>query len=350
MNGTTRTVQALSESAAVVARWTRRESLLFLLCLTFLMLSGVAIQVWMGRRIEITDDNDAVKMEIARFGVYLSVGIGVITLGVLVGILDRRRRRLVAALVQAQEDLRQQARIDLDNRRLTLLSTLAAGLAHELGQPLSAARVGVEGIHYLRQLGREPTAEHLERTLSQIGMSLLAMTQTIDHLRSLATTQSSELKSLDLVQCVEAVLNERAQWLRIQDTPIEWTPPSSPVFVLGEAGGIRLLLINLLRNAVEAVASQGRDRRLVRVSVGPGPVLAVHDSGPGIPPERLAIIFDPFQSTKGGAGRGIGLSLAQASAQRMGAELEVASQLGSGTVFTLRLLGRSPSETDIAAL
>jgi C4-dicarboxylate-specific signal transduction histidine kinase len=339
MSATTRSVRALSENPAAATRWTTPESLLFFVCLAILVLSDFAIHLWLGQSLDSNDVHDALSLEKVRFGVHIAVAIGVLTLGGLAWILDRRRRALAQALIRAQEDLRRQAKLDLDNRRLTLLSTLASGLAHELGQPLSAARVGVEGIHYLRQLGREPTPEHLERTLSQIGMSLVAMTQTIDHLRSLATTQSCELQALDLGACVEAVLNERGQWLRLQDVPIEWTRPEKPVLVLGEAGGIRLLLINLLRNAVEAVAPQGRERRLVRVSVGPGPLLAVHDSGPGIPPERLAVLFDPFQSTKGGAGRGIGLSLALASAQRMGAELTVSSQLGSGTVFTLRLQG-----------
>lgn len=222
-------------------------------------------------------------------------------------------------------------------RRAELLAGLAAGVAHELGQPLSAARVGIEGIHYLRQIGREPSPEHLSRTLSRVGMSLLAMTQTIEHLRTLARQDgSSPRTSIDLADLVDGLLAERDQWLRFRDTRIEWRRPEGPVPALADAAGVRLIVTNLLRNAVEAVEGQSAERRLVRLSVGPGPKVVVHDSGPGIPPELAQTIFDPFRSSKG-PGRGIGLSLAKASAERMGGTLSVESAPGSGSRFVLSL-------------
>ncbi len=229
------------------------------------------------------------------------------------------------------------------DRRADLLAGLAAGVAHELGQPLSAARVGIEGIHYLRQIGREPSSEHLSRTLSRVGMSLLAMTQTIEHLRTLARGDvAPPLASLDLADLVTGLIAERDQWLRFRDTRIEWCPPGLPVLALADPAGVRLILTNLLRNAVEAVEGQSIERRLVRVSIGPGASLAVHDSGPGIAPELMRDLFDPFRSSKG-VGRGIGLSLAKASAERMGGTLTVESAPGSGSRFTLGLREASPS-------
>jgi two-component system NtrC family sensor kinase len=142
---------------------------------------------------------------------------------------------------------------------------------------------------------------------------------------------------MDLAACVDAVVAERDQWLRYNDTHIVWERPPAPRPALVDPAGMRLILTNLLRNAVEAVAGQGENRRLVRLTIGPGAMVSVHDSGPGIAPDALDSIFDPFFSTKGGGVRGIGLSLARASAQRMGAELTVVSNLGSGSVFTLRL-------------
>lgn len=229
-----------------------------------------------------------------------------------------------------------------ENGRAELLAGLAAGMAHELGQPLSAARVGIEGIHYLRQIGREPSPEHLERTLSRVGMSLLAMTQTIEHLRSLARQDGPvPLARHDLADLVEGILADRDQWLRFHDTRIEWRRPAQSVAALVDPAGVRLILINLLRNAVEAVAGQAAERRLVSVSVGPGPTIAVHDSGPGIAAELAEGLFDPFRSSKG-PGRGIGLSLARASARRMGGELHVASAIGAGSRFTLDLPETTP--------
>jgi C4-dicarboxylate-specific signal transduction histidine kinase len=143
---------------------------------------------------------------------------------------------------------------------------------------------------------------------------------------------------MDLGACVTATLADREHWLRSSDMDIIWQEPGTPVKVLADAAGVRLVLVNLVRNAIEAVVGQSVERRLVRVTVGPGPTLSVFDSGPGIPPEQARNIFDPFTTSKAGTGRGIGLSLALASARRMGADLEVVSNPGSGTVFTLRLL------------
>ena len=221
------------------------------------------------------------------------------------------------------------------------LGALAAGLAHELGQPLSAARVDIEGLHLLRQLGREPTREHEDRVLSRVGTCILAMTQTVEHLRSLAVDPVDEtLLSLDLRDAVEAVLSERDRWLRFTETGIAWDRPAQPVPVIADPAGLRLVLVNLLRNAAEAVAAQDPVRRVVRVSVGPGPQVTVQDSGPGIPEALLSEVFEPFRSARG-PGRGVGLALARASALRMGGSLTVASEPGLGACFTLRL-GRLP--------
>jgi signal transduction histidine kinase len=224
-----------------------------------------------------------------------------------------------------------------DDRRAEILAGLAAGMAHELGQPLSAARVGIEGIHYLRQIGREPSPEHLSRTLARVGMSLLAMTQSIEHLRSLARQDGPIARAtVDLAELVEGMLADRDQWLRFHDTKIDWTRPAQPVLAVADPDGVRLIITNLLRNAVEAVESQAAGRRLVRLAVLPGASIAVHDSGPGMSPDVAGTLFDPFRSTKG-PGRGIGLSLARASARRMGGELTVESTPGAGSRFTLTL-------------
>jgi signal transduction histidine kinase len=309
-----------------------------LLAILAQVLIAAGLHAWLSTANPIEDDNDALRLTMTTLAADFALALGVLVVGWQGWVLERRRRELAEELERARRELGRQAELERERQRLALLGTLAAGLAHELGQPLSAARVGIEGIHYLRQLGREPDPAHLERTLSRVGMSLVAMTQTIDHLRSLAAPEALESRPLDLVGLVSAVLADRANWLRFSGVAIDWQAPTSPVPVLGDAAGIRLILTNLLRNAVEAVMTRSESQRQVRLTVGPGPVLAVHDSGPGISAENLAHIFDPFHSTKGGVGRGIGLSLALASARRMGAELEVDSHLGSGSVFILRML------------
>lgn len=301
---------------------------------------GWIARTWMHGNVTIIDDNDVPMLGVADTALNTAIGCALLVVVIAHLLLDRERARIEQELIQARAALQNQIEQEAQARRTGMLGALAGGLAHELGQPLSVARVGIEGLHYLRQLGRDPSPEQVERTLARVGMSLVTMTQTIEHLRGLAaSTGPATLSAIDLVQAVEALLADRDQWLRYQDTRIQFDRPSGSVPALGDSAGVRLVLTNLLRNAVEAVAGQSSERRLVRITVGPGPTVAVHDSGPGIPPELRERLFDPFFSTKDGALRGIGLSLAQASAQRMGGELQVTSQPGGGGSFLLRLPG-----------
>src|SRR3954468_9512258 len=111
--------------------------------------------------------------------------------------------------------------------------------------------------------------------------------------------------------------------------------------VVADVGQIRQLLLNLVRNAREAMLGGGAV--LVGTRFADGDVyVEVRDTGPGIPPERLARIFDPFFTTKE-RGTGLGLALAQEIAQEHSGQLTVTSVLGQGTTFTLRL-PRAPAE------
>jgi C4-dicarboxylate-specific signal transduction histidine kinase len=309
---------------------------------------GWIARTWMHRNVEIVDHNDLPMLSVADTALNTAIGCALLVVVIAHLLLDRERARIERELAQARAALHNQIEQEAQARRTGMLGALAGGLAHELGQPLSVARVGIEGLHYLRQLGRDPSPEQVERTLARVGMSLVTMTQTIEHLRGLAaSTGPATLRRIDLVQAVEALLADRDQWLRYQDTRIQFDRPPRPVPAMGDTAGLRLVLTNLLRNAVEAVAGQSSERRLVRITVGPGPTVAVHDSGPGIPPELRERLFDPFFSTKDGALRGIGLSLAQASAQRMGGELLVTSQSGGGGSFLLRLPLEQPQESPL---
>lgn len=310
------------------------------------VLVGLIARAWMHRNIELIDDNDVPMLGVADTALGTAIGCALLVVVIAHLLLDRERARIERELTEARAALHDQLEQEAQSRRTKMLGALAGGLAHELGQPLSVARVGIEGLHYLRQLGRDPSPQQVESTLARVGMSLVTMTQTIEHLRGLASsTGSATLSKVDLVQAVEALLADRDQWLRYQDTRIQFDRPADAIPAMGDIAGVRLVLTNLLRNAVEAVAGQSSERRLVRITVGPGPTVAVHDSGPGIPPEVRLHLFDPFFSTKDGALRGIGLSLAQASVQRMGGELHVTSQPGSGGSFLLRLLSPEQHST-----
>ncbi len=309
-----------------------------------IVIVGIFARLWLRANMEVVDSNDLAMLQVAETALFFSFCAALLVVIIAHSLLDRQRTRLQKQLLQAQDVISQRLEHDSHQRQLTSLGILAGSLAHELGQPLSAARVGLEGLHYLRQLGRDPSPEHISSTLTQVAMSLLTMTQTIDHLRSLAgTPQKNRLEIVDLGLQIDVLLNDREQWLRYSDVKITWEKPTQPIMALSDNAGLRLILTNLLRNAVEAVANQSQERRVVIIKLGPGTTISVQDSGSGIPDALINKIFEPFTSSKTEGIHGIGLPLAKMSAARMGGSLTVRSELGSGSTFTLQLL--APHET-----
>lgn len=220
--------------------------------------------------------------------------------------------------------------------RLGSLGVLAAGVVHEIAQPLSAARVSVEGLHYLRQLGRPPTEKQLDRAFDRVGMSLLMMAQILDHLRYLAGNGAARSgMPVALRDAVAGIVADRANWLRWSDVPIEVAVHGSG-HAQADLVGLRLIVTNLVRNAAEAVSALSPDRRWLRIEVGDGDI-AICDPGPGVAPELAGELFKPFVSSRGEA-RGFGLSLAQAAAQRMRGTLAYRRDHAAGvSIFTLTL-------------
>ncbi len=234
-----------------------------------------------------------------------------------------------------------------DSNQHQRLIALAGGLAHELGQPLSVARVSVEGLHFLRQIGKEPSAEHVEQTLNQIGRSVLTMTSIIEHLQMLAArSRDIRVEPIHMNAFMTTLLSEREMWLRFAETRIEWHPHNSDAYCLhADPNGLRLILVNVIKNAVEATVHLPETERVITIRLDEQLGITVHNFGAPIDSEQLAHIFDPFYSSKRSshisqAGqppvRGIGLCLAHASAEHMGAELTVSSD-ETGTVFTIHL-------------
>ncbi|MDP3182771.1 MAG: ATP-binding protein, partial [Desulfobaccales bacterium] len=115
-------------------------------------------------------------------------------------------------------------------------------------------------------------------------------------------------------------------------------PPAVPPFAF-DPGQIRQVLINLFKNALEAMPQGGR----LTVSLGLKPdqvVLTVTDTGPGIPPEHMPSLFTPFFSTKE-KGSGLGLTICRGIIEQHGGKIEIDSEVGQGTTCTIHLLRNS---------
>ena len=246
------------------------------------------------------------------------------------------RRQAEASLRQAQDDLVQAA-------KLAALGQMSAALGHEVNQPLGALRNYAENAMTLLAMNRP---EEARTTLERI----LAMADRIGtiarRLHTFGRRPGQQLRAVDVAEAVEAAREIAGP--RLRQAGVELEVRIADDLRLAEAGPVRLqqVLVNLLTNAADAVA-EGADRRVMLSAGQEGEtvVIRVEDSGPGVPAEIAARIFDPFFSTKGiGNGLGLGLSIAYNIIKDFnGAIMLGASPLG-GAAFEVRLIAARPQE------
>lgn len=227
--------------------------------------------------------------------------------------------------------------------RLTALGTLAAGVAHEINNPMSAVIFGLEAAQRLlrRPALDEKTRGDLNGLLAELGRGADRVVSIVKDLRVFARGGDNSVVPLELGLVVEAAERIAGHVVRSRASlhvDLEALPR-----VKGNAARLEQVVVNLLVNAAQAMP-EGRDVMLNRVQVtgraeADHVVLEVSDNGQGISPEALPHMFEPFFSTKPiGVGMGLGLSICHSIVRQLGGDLTVASTGESGTTLAVRLL------------
>ncbi|EWY37844.1 hypothetical protein N825_15700 [Skermanella stibiiresistens SB22] len=239
------------------------------------------------------------------------------------------RERAEQAAERAREDLVQAA-------KLAALGQMAAGIVHEVNQPIAAIRSYSENAGLLLERGK---LDLVRANLLEItGLTERVATIT-RQLKTFARKSSGVLVPVSPRASVErsmALLGAQTQALGAE--MVLELPDQSPM-VLADEARLDQVIVNLLRNALDAVAA--RNHRLITVSLdqdGDYVLLRVRDTGPGIPEEDLPSLFDPFFTTKEvGVGLGLGLSISYGIVQGFGGRIAAANHEEGGAVFTVAL-------------
>ncbi len=239
-------------------------------------------------------------------------------------------------IVESIIDLSQVVRHSQE-QRLSELGLLAAGIAHEIHNPLGSMRLAVDGLlRALRNGGADPErlAGYLEMMSGEIDRCT-GITQRLLLLSRLPQQQAQAVALNPAVSDTVTLLDFDARSHGIVQTlALDPTEPR----VLADDSDLRMLVLNLVQNAHHAMPNGGQ--LLVRTAVeGELAVIEVVDQGCGIPDEVRARIFDPFYSHRadGERGTGLGLTICKSIVERYGGTIAVSSVAGAGTTFRVQL-------------
>lgn len=247
------------------------------------------------------------------------------------GIRERLEREVAlrtAELRQAQEGLVHAA-------KMAALGQMSAALAHEINQPLTALQMQLGSLRLLLDSGRP---EAVRDGLQRIDGLLQRMAALTGHLKTFARKTPAGLSErLCLGDVLEQALQLLAPRMRSEQVELR-TQIDDEAEVLGDAIRIEQVILNLLHNALDAMAESETRILLVRIArEDDGYLLSVEDSGGGIAEETLGRMFEPFFTTKPvGQGLGLGLAVSYGIVRDLGGTLE-AHNGELGAVFTLRL-------------
>lgn len=253
----------------------------------------------------------------------------------------------VTHVVQVWRDISERSKLESQlshSERLASLGQLAAGVAHEVNNPLASVLAGVESLQRWLDRGDFGTVSREEagEVLEVLERAARRCRETTDKLMLLAQPYSAAAGWVDLNRAVIDTLSLlRFQMRKAEVTSTEALDPSVPP-IWAREGGIRGVCMNLMMNAVQAMSAGGQLTVITRAD-GESVLLQVEDTGPGIAPEHLDRIWDPFFTTKPvGQGTGLGLSITQRIVSRHGGTIRVESRPDAGARFIVRLPVQGP--------
>jgi two-component system NtrC family sensor kinase len=229
------------------------------------------------------------------------------------------KRRLEATLAQSE--------------KLAAVGQLAAGLAHEINNPLTAIIANAQLLQ--RELPGDDDKQELVDLITRAGARA---TQVVRNLLDLARKENYDFAPIDLNETLNRSLKLLQHELVARSVNLDFEPAEDLPRVLASQDHLQGVWINLLSNAIDALENGTRDLRISTRQQGGEVRVIISDTGKGIPPERLSRIFEPFYTTKGpGRGTGLGLSVCHRVIKQHGGRILVDSQLGVGTQFTVIL-------------
>ncbi|NBR53978.1 MAG: sensor histidine kinase [Rhodobacteraceae bacterium] len=247
--------------------------------------------------------------------------------------LNLRLQREIAERERVEKTLQVAEQSLAQSSKLAALGEMSAAVSHELNQPLAAMKTYLAGARLLVQRRRMDEAVSSFQRIDDLIERMGAITR---QLKSYARKGADSFAPVDTREAVTSALAMMEPQLRTRDVAITRTLPTEPAMILGDRMRLEQVIINLLRNALDATKGEDDPSVDVLLTVGDTVRLSVRDNGPGI--DNLDALFEPFYTTKQpGDGVGLGLAISSGIVNELGGRLTAHNGPEGGAVFEVQL-------------
>ena len=247
--------------------------------------------------------------------------------------LNDRLQREIAERERAEKNLEVAEQTLQQSSKLAILGEMSAAVSHELNQPLAAMKTYLAGARLLLQRKRPNEALSSFQRIDDLIERMGAITR---QLKSYARKGGDEFEDIDVRSAISVAIEMMEPQIRRRKVKVAQTLPKSPVIVRADRLRLEQVLINLLRNALDATRDEEVPEVEVLVTGTDIVLISVRDNGVGI--EDLENLFEPFYTTKApGDGVGLGLAISSGIVNDLGGRLTARNRAGGGAVFEIRL-------------